>query len=332
MRPRGSCCGSRPDLSPAFRIRDWNARGKFVVERLQSVARTSQAALLNELTTRGVRHQSIWIINAVRVDVDATTLKALARLPEVEQIVPEETFHIPPPVPGAAPSALEWGIERIRAPEVGPTFGTRGEGIVVASIDTGVQFDHPALVRQYRGQQGGRHLRPQLQLVRSRRRLRQPVAGAVRQRGHGTHTMGTMVGDDGDPGTTRSASRRSATVDRGQGLRESILLARRSLLASGQWMLAPTDLNGSNPRPDLRPAHRQQLVGRRAVDPFFQPTVQAWVAAGMFPVFSAGNQRSGVRHRGSPGDYPETLRVGAFDDQQRHRRPSPAAGPRRWAA
>src|SRR5207237_331637 len=85
----------KADLSPAFGIRDWNARGRFVVERLQAVARTSQAPLLNELTTRGVRHQSLWIVNAVRVDADATTLKELARRPEVERIIPEGTFYIP---------------------------------------------------------------------------------------------------------------------------------------------------------------------------------------------------------------------------------------------
>ena len=35
------------------------------------------------------------------------------------------------------------------------TYGARGEGFVVATIDTGVQYDHPALVEQYRGNLGG---------------------------------------------------------------------------------------------------------------------------------------------------------------------------------
>ena len=45
----------------------------------------------------------------------------------------------------------EWGLDAINAPDVWADFGVRGEGIVVANIDTGVQFDHPALVDHYRG-------------------------------------------------------------------------------------------------------------------------------------------------------------------------------------
>ena len=79
-------------------------------------------------------------------------------------------------------------------------------------------------------------------------------------------------------------------------------------------MLAPTDLNGQNPRPGPAPAHREQLLGRRTGDdPFYQATVQAWVAAGIFPAFANGNAGPGCGSAGSPGDYPESYAVGAYD-------------------
>ena len=49
------------------------------------------------------------------------------------------------------PDAVEWNIHKVRADQVWSGLGVTGSGVVVASIDTGVQWDHPALVDQYRG-------------------------------------------------------------------------------------------------------------------------------------------------------------------------------------
>src|SRR4029078_7984923 len=47
-------------------------------------------------------------------------------------------------------------------------------------------------------------------------------------------------------------------------------------------------------------------------DPFLQPEVQAWVAAGIFPAFSNGNEGPACGTARSPGDLPETYAAGAF--------------------
>src|SRR4029078_11555372 len=52
--------------------------------------------------------------------------------------------------------------------------------------------------------------------------------------------------------------------------------------------------------------------GAASGDPFFQPEVQAWVAAGIFPAFSNGNEGPACGTAGSPGDLPETYAAGAF--------------------
>ncbi len=51
-------------------------------------------------------------------------------------------------------SSVEWNIDVVNAPQVWDQFGVTGEGIVVGAIDTGAQFDHPAIVAQYRGNNG----------------------------------------------------------------------------------------------------------------------------------------------------------------------------------
>ena len=77
--------------------------------------------------------------------------------------------------------------------------------------------------------------------------------------------------------------------------------------------LAPTDLTGQNPRPDLRPHVVNNSWGGGPGDPFYQATVQAWVAAGIFPAFANGNAGPSCGSAGSPGDYPESYAVGAYD-------------------
>ena len=53
-----------------------------------------------------------------------------------------------PPVQGTAP--LPWGLEAIGAPEVWAA-GATGEGTVIATIDSGVDGNHPLLWRKWRG-------------------------------------------------------------------------------------------------------------------------------------------------------------------------------------
>src|SRR5438034_57268 len=54
----------------------------------------------------------------------------------------------------ARPGSPEWGVRRVHAPDVWYTYGVRGEGVVVGTADTGVQWDHPALEPHYRGWNG----------------------------------------------------------------------------------------------------------------------------------------------------------------------------------
>ena len=69
-------------------------------------------------------------------------------------------------------------------------------GIVVANIDTGVQWDHPALIAQYRGSKrtGVNH---NYSWFDPSNVCGDPSVEPCDNVGHGTHTMGTLVGDDG---------------------------------------------------------------------------------------------------------------------------------------
>ena len=131
---------------------DWNRRGQFVYDQLTRTAEQSQANVRALLKGRGASFSTFWIVNAIKVTADAKTFEDVAADPSVASIVPDPTYEILPDsvptqaevdaaVQQAASGTLgvEWNIQNIGAPAVWSTYGDRGEGIVVATIDTGAQ-------------------------------------------------------------------------------------------------------------------------------------------------------------------------------------------------
>ncbi|QFZ19685.1 S8 family serine peptidase [Saccharothrix syringae] len=290
---------------------DRTDRVRRVYEAKKAHAEQSQAGLRAVLTARKAPFTPYWITNAIKVTGDKQLLFELARHPDVAQILPDRTYRLTKPVrqegaPGT--QAVEWNIDRVRAPEVWQTYGTRGEGIVVGTIDTGAQFDHPAIARQYRGARSGapdhsyNWYDPSLVCGN-------PSSAPCDNVGHGTHVLGTIVGDDG--GENKIGVAPGAQWIAAKGC-ETDTCSTSALLSAGEWMVAPRDANGANPRPDLAPDVINNSWGGGPGDPFYRDMVDTWVAAGIFPVFSAGNDGgSGCSTVGSPGDYAAAYAVGA---------------------
>lgn len=305
---------AKADLSPAYRMSDWDARGTFVVQRLTSVADTSQTGLRRMLAARGVAFEPFWILNAIKVRAGKALLDAVAARPEVARIIGDVVFRIPTPQPAAGePSinSVEWGIDRIGAPEVWSEFSVRGEGIVVGTIDTGALYTHPAIVNQYRGNLGGGSFDHDYDWYDPSNACGNPSLTPCDNNGHGTHVLGTIAGDDG--GGNQIGVAPGARWIAAKGC-ESGSCSTSALLNSGQWMLAPRNLNGQSPRADLRPHLVSNSWGSNSGgDTFYQATVQSWVASGIFPVFANGNAGPSCGTVGAPGSYPEAYGVGAFD-------------------
>jgi N-acetylneuraminic acid mutarotase len=305
----------KADLSSAFTIKKDRERGEFVVQSLKSVADKSQAGLRAFLATTGVKYFPFWIANAIQVrDAGAGLLKQIAARPEVDKIVPERVYELPKPTPGiqeSTPTTTEWGLDNIQAPQVWSNFGVRGEGIVVANVDTGFQYDHPALVAKYRGNLGGGNFDHNYNWFDPSAVCPDPDVPCDNN-SHGTHTMGTMVGDDGDPGTNQIGVAPHAEFMGCKGC-ETNSCSDFALNTCGQFILAPTDLNGNNPDPSKRPHIVNNSWGGGPGDPFYQPVVDAWVASGIFPQFSIGNSGPGCGSGGSPGDYLNSYGSGAYD-------------------
>ncbi|MEO3747611.1 S8 family serine peptidase [Plantactinospora sp. B5E13] len=301
----------RADLSAAASARDTDARAAGVYRQLTTTASRSQSELRRQLDAKKIRYQAYWIANALKVTGDAALVDTIAADAAVERI--EEITHVPLVTPtattaaDAAPQAAEWGVTSVKAPQVWSEYGVRGEGIVVANIDTGVQYDHPALAASYRGNTGG--------TVEHHYNWFDPTGLCANNtpcdnNGHGTHTMGTMVGDDGAGNQIGVAP--AATWIAAKGC-EGQFCSNAALLAAGQFVLAPTDLAGNNPRPELHADIVNNSWGGDGGDLWYKQIVDAWVAAGIFPSFANGNAGPGCNTAGSPGDYPNSYAVGGYD-------------------
>ncbi len=311
----------RADLSFARSITDRADRTRAVADALQRTASRSQGQAIDLVrATPGASYEAFWMRNVIVVEGTADLAAELRALPGVLKVRPEQSYEMMQPVaerPAAeAPTATaalvgdpEWGVDRIGADDVW-ALGITGAGVVVGSLDSGVQYDHPALVDSYRGNNGDGTFDHNYNFFDAT-----GICGSDEpcdELGHGTHTMGTMVGGDGpgpfapDIGVAPDAQWMSVSCG-------PFFCSESELMAAGEFFITPTDLNGENPDPSKAPHVVNNSWGGGPGDPFFLDMVNAWRAAGILPVFASGNPGPFCEAGGSPGDYNEVLSVGATD-------------------
>jgi subtilisin family serine protease len=297
------------DLTPAYSIQDRYARGQYVLNALRAVANSSQAELAAELNHQGVAFESRYIVNAMEVTGNLQLVNQIAAHAEVAYIGVNRQVPAPEPVEMSPLdgdiSVLAWNIAQVNADDVWSEYGVTGAGIVVSNIDTGVQYDHPALVNQYRGNLGAGTFDHNYNWWDPYGD--QPMA-PYDYHAHGSHTIGTMVGDDG-------FEQHIGMAPDGQwiacnGFKQGGSGYTAELLECAEFILAPWDLAGENPNPDLRPDIVNNSWGGGQADWWYNQAIYAWRAAGIFPVFSNGNAGPECSTTGAP-DYANVMAVGA---------------------
>lgn len=311
------------DLSAVKRHTTHAARAEAAFGELKAHAKKTQTSLNSFLDKEKAGHEDFWIANAVKVTGDKDLVAKLAARSDVASIVKEQHYRLDDvktadskitakrtdngtQSSAEGDEAPEWGVKDIKADQVWDQYQDRGEGITIASIDSGVQYDHPDLVANYRGNNGDGTFTHDYNWYDP---TGQCGTGGVPcdNNGHGTHTMGTMVGKNGI-GVAPDAKWIAA-----KGC-ESSQCSDEYLLKAGQWILAPTDHNGQNPRPDLAPNIVNNSWGGDDTT-FYQDIVEAWNAAGIFEAFAAGNDGDGqtcsTAH--APGSQAPSYGVGAYD-------------------
>ena len=301
----------KADLSAASETKGWAARGDAVWKALTSTAKKSQENVIADLRGQSVEYKSFPISNSIYVENGGEQLaRTLASDSEVKAIEATATLKLEEPIeakPENKVEAAEWGIADIRANETWEDFGVNGASIVVGSIDSGVEYTHPALVDKYRGNLGNGNFDHNYNWHDPSNVCGDPSLVPCDNNDHGTHTMGTMVGDDGAGNQVGVAPGAKWMTAKGCEVNTCSELA---LTSSAQFILAPTDLQGENPDPSKRPHIVNNSWGGGPGDDWYVPFVDAWVAAGIFPSWSNGNSGSACDSAGAPGEYQQSYAAG----------------------
>jgi bacillopeptidase F len=250
------------------------------------------------------------VVNGVAVTAAKEIAERLASFPEVEKLLPNEQRELiravetDVDVPQNDTAEIEWNIDRVGAPAVWD-MGIDGQGTVVASIDTGADWEHPALQDMYRGYD------PATGEVDHTYSFFDPVNGEevpYDDDSHGTHVTGTMVGSEPDGsnqvGVAPGAQWISVQAFTPAGAYDT------DLLAAAEWILAPG--GDVTKAPDVV---NNSWGGGPGLNEWYRDAVTAWRAAGIFPAFAAGNTT--LTNPGGPGsvavpaNYPESFATGS---------------------
>ena len=308
------------------------ARLRYVYDALREVALRSQVPLRAELDAAGVDYRPFYVVNMLLVTGDRALVTRLAARPEVARIAanPRVRQVLPESQPSGAgllaPQGVEWNVAHVNADDVW-TLGYTGQGVVVAGQDTGYEWDHPALINQYRGYDGvtATHDYNWHDAIHAN----DPHTGAGNpcgfdspnpcdDDGHGTHTMGSIVGDDAAgnqigvaPGARWVGCR---NMEQGWG-------TPASYAECFEFFLAPYPVGG-DPFTDGVPALAPHVINNSWTCPpsegcewdTLQPVVENVRAAGIVVVASAGNSGSACGTVDDPpAIYDATFTVGATD-------------------
>jgi serine protease AprX len=324
------------DLSHAAALSTKEEKGNFVFSTLRETSQRTQKSFLSELNSKNIVHRSFWVANMIWVKGDFDILQAAAQREDVAYIYSNKEISLAPPEVGFAsqvllePAGIEWNIALVNAHKVWEA-GFTGQGVVIGGQDTGYDWDHPALIQQYRGWNlsGADHnfnwhdaIHESLQSGTSANPCGYASPEPCDDNNHGTHTMGTMVGQDNlgnqigmAPGAQWIGCR---NMDSGWG-------TPATYSECFEWFLAPYPYGGSSEEGDASKAPHvinnswgcPPAEGCTTPD-ILKTVVENTRAAGIVVVASAGNSGPVCSTVSTPlAIYESVFSIGATDSSDR---------------
>ncbi len=249
---------------------DWKAswtkeeKASYVYTSLKQTALNSQNRLLQYMADNKLKHRSHYVVNMVWAELNTAQIMELSGWPEIEKIMfdAQQKMDLPSADLGPALEArgpeITWGLSRIGADKVWD-MGFKGQGVVVAGEDTGIRWDLPDFKERYLGYNKGNvdHNYAWHDAIHSI----SPLSGNPNNpcgletkvpcddHGHGTHTVGTMVGltNERAIGVAPEANWIGCrNMERGNG-------APSTYIECFEFFLAPFNLEGKDARPEKAP-------------------------------------------------------------------------------
>ncbi len=235
---------------------------------------------------------------AITVEVTQRTLLELAKQPDVIAIMPNQKIHLIKPEAISYDELARnemrhghtWGLEQLGVAKVWDK--SRGAGVNVAVLDTGVFGDHPAL--------SGRIADFVVMDPLGRRIIAAPMfdAGA-----HGTHVCGTIAGGQTPEGVHIGMAPEAKLLVAGVLVGDATI---RTLLEGLDWAIEKgADIVNMS-------------LGFNYYEPMFTEVFDVLLGQyGVLPVIAVGNEAQG--NSSSPGNAYNALAVGALEKVGRTR-------------
>lgn len=303
-----------------------DVRHREIVRELQSATATqaSLRARLEELGAAGrvAGYTPHWISNLIVVRADRGAIAEIAARADVEIV--ERNFRaeligtVAEPSNGqasAAANAVTPGLRAIRAPECWHELGVNGEGVLVANLDTGVDSDHPALRRRWRGYLE-RHPWQSCWFDAEESGAEQPLD----RQGHGTHVMGTITGLDPDFGDSIGVAWGAQWIAANGLAQTDDEEIDNDIIRAYEWFADPDgDPETIDDVPDVIQNSWGVVPGFRYLpcDASFWRVIDNVERAGAITTWSAGNEGPGPGTLRSPADRADTptncFSIGAID-------------------
>lgn len=341
QQPKVACfilLTEQADLAAADLLPTKIEKGRYVWNQLQN-ASSQQAELVALLRTQNSFHIPQTIVNAIYAELSPAQIQSIALRPDVARILPNTPIKAHFPVANAnnhpatlksalADDTLTWGLTQIQAHKLWEK-GIRGQNTVIGGQDTGYDWLHPAINGNYRGQRGptAEHNYNWHDAIHAQHPLNpdsnNPCGFNTNQPcddgSHGTHTMGTMLGQTTPDGVHIGVAPAAQWVgcrnmERGWG-------TPQTYIECFEWFLAPTDLQNQNPNPEAAPHVINNSWGCPEVEgchpdnfEMMRLAVKNLRAAGVVVVVSAGNDGPDCHSISNPASiFAESFTVGATD-------------------
>lgn len=271
---------------------------KQLIRSLKEKAHQTRTAIENRLLSHRVEKvRHLWAINAVALEADARLIGELSRDPSVERIDPDVAISMVQPM-SSGHSEDRWNLDMIGAPEVWEQ-GFKGQGVVLAIMDTGVDGKHPDLKDQWRGGDNswfdpfGKYDLPHDSI------------------GHGTQVAGIAVGGDSSGsviGVAPGAQWIAVKIYDDDGT------SAYSVIHAGfQWLLDPDGDPDTDDAPDVVNKSWGFVDALDKCVAEFQEDIQILTQAGIAMVCASGNTGPNAATSVSPSNYVDSISVGAVD-------------------
>ncbi len=275
---------------------DRAARLQGVIQALQATSNETQGrltGLLNTYRSQGLVESftPLWVFNGFSVTATVEVINTLAQDPDVYSITPDNIEIVPT---YGTPQA---NLSLVNAPTLWDQ-GFTGQGVVVASMDSGVDASHPDLSSRWRGGSNSWY---------------DPYAqhsDPIDLSGHGTWTTGVMVGGDAGGtsiGVAPGAQWIAVKIFNDQGGSTATAIHQ-----GFQWLLDPDGNPNTADAPQV--VNNSWTYANPGCNLDFELDLESLRAAGILPVFAAGNGGPYSGSSYSPSNNPAAFAVGAVDN------------------